>query len=191
MNRIDRVTSSALLALALAAGGLSAASAQTTDDQATHHEDEDSGAMPMSGQGGGMSMMQGKEGGYEAGWAKLRMMSMMHERMGLIPLEHVEGHIAFLKAELGITDAQLPQWNAFADALRTQSAAALKRREEMMKTGMPATPPDRLARMEQMMSARLDALKAIEGPVRALYTALSPEQQKKADELMCRPMGGM
>ena len=28
--------------------------------------------------------------------------------------DHVEGRIAFLKVELKITDAQMPQWNAFA-----------------------------------------------------------------------------
>src|SRR5262245_57582372 len=31
---------------------------------------------------------------------------------------HIEGRIAFLKAELHITDAQTAQWNAVADALR-------------------------------------------------------------------------
>ena len=35
--------------------------------------------------------------------------------------DHIEGRIAFLKAELKITDAQLPQWNTFADALRSDA----------------------------------------------------------------------
>src|SRR5919202_1070827 len=35
----------------------------------------------------------------------------------------VEGRIAFLKAELKITDAQTPQWNAVADAMRKNDAA--------------------------------------------------------------------
>jgi LTXXQ motif family protein len=44
--------------------------------------------------------------------------------------EHVEGRIAFLRAELKITDAQVPQWNTFADALRANA----KRMGEMRNT---------------------------------------------------------
>ncbi len=57
------------------------------------------GGMPM-GQGMGHEVMMGP--------------GMMMCRMG----EHVEGRLAYLKAELKITDAQTPQWNAFADAYR-------------------------------------------------------------------------
>ena len=34
------------------------------------------------------------------------------------PAKHLEGRIAFLRTELGITDAQMPLFNAFAEALR-------------------------------------------------------------------------
>ena len=42
------------------------------------------------------------------------------------PTRHIEGRIAFLKAELAITDAQLPQWNAFADTLRARAKSTLR-----------------------------------------------------------------
>jgi hypothetical protein len=49
----------------------------------------------------------------------MRMMSGMMPREGggmdMMPGQHVEGRIGYLKAELGITDVQLPQWNAFAE----------------------------------------------------------------------------
>ena len=56
----------------------------------------------------------------------MAMMEMMHRQMmpmdmgmaGMQPVRHIDGQIAFYKAELKITDAQSPQWNAFADALR-------------------------------------------------------------------------
>jgi LTXXQ motif family protein len=38
---------------------------------------------------------------------------------------HLEGRIAFLRAELGITEAQASQWEAFAQAMR-DSASKLK-----------------------------------------------------------------
>ena len=54
-----------------------------------------------------------------------QMMRMMNDTMqhngggmDMMPGQRVEGRVAYLKAELGITDAQLRQWNAFADAMR-------------------------------------------------------------------------
>jgi hypothetical protein len=48
--------------------------------------------------------------------------------VGMQPGQHIEGRLAFLKTELKITDAQAPQWNAYADALRANA----KRKGEMM-----------------------------------------------------------
>jgi hypothetical protein len=60
------------------------------------------GDMPMMGM---MRMMMGRDG-----------MSMMGAMA-----RHVEGRLAFLKTELKITDAQLPLWNAVADAIRANA----------------------------------------------------------------------
>jgi LTXXQ motif family protein len=186
MNRIDRITRSALLALVLSAGGFSTAMAQ-----ADEHPSEETTTTPSTPGGMQMESDHDEYNGHKM-WGGKRM---MHGRMGMgdwigcIPVAHVEGHLAFLKTELGITDAQTSQWNAFADAVRAQSATLRKAHENMMKAERPATMPDRLARMEQMLSTRLDALKAIEAPLRTLYSALSPDQQKKAEELMHHPMG--
>src|SRR6516225_457214 len=60
---------------------------------------------------------------------------------------HVEGRLAFLKTELKITDAQLPLWNAVADAIRANA----KSMTEMMSGAMmgssqtTATLPEKLA----------------------------------------------
>ena len=43
----------------------------------------------------------------------------MGPHAGIAGLRHIEGQIAFYKAELHITDAQTAQWNAFADTLRS------------------------------------------------------------------------
>ena len=48
-------------------------------------------------------------------------MMMGQDGMGGMPMMaamagHVEGRLAFLKTELKITDAQLPLWNAVAEA---------------------------------------------------------------------------
>ncbi len=162
------------------------------------------GMMGMPPQGGmqpqtGM-MPQGSGEGMPMMGCMGRMMPMMGEMMGhgeaaspmgMMMFDHIEGHIAFLKAELGITTAQEQQWNAFADTLRANAKTMQEQRRAMMEKGMPTTWPDRIMLHERMLEARLRAVKAIEGPAKALYEALSPEQQKKADELMGHPMRGM
>src|SRR5208337_2677692 len=85
-----------------------AASAQTAQEHAAHH-----GQAATAASNPGMGAMMGGGVG--------RMMQMMGGGMmgggtTMAPFSHIEGRIAFLKAELAVTDAQPPQWNAFAGA---------------------------------------------------------------------------
>src|SRR5581483_7264274 len=90
------------------------------------------GARPASGETHAMTMTKGTAAQSNATSMPMsgkrqsttRTMRMMHERMAkhmagqmgeIIPHAHIKGYLAFLKAELGITDAQKPQWSAFAD----------------------------------------------------------------------------
>jgi hypothetical protein len=142
-------------------------------------------ATPQSAQdSGGMPMMGGDMG---------RMMSMMHGggMMGGMPFEHVEGRLAFLKTELKITPEQEPQWNKFADAVRSVAQSAKAMHEQMMQAGQtmqggvqPA--PVRLDRYERMLNARLEAVRTIKAVFEPLYASLTDEQKKTADELFGR-----
>jgi hypothetical protein len=142
----------------------------------------------MMGQQDGQPGMMGNMG---------QMMPMMRQMMmgqqgGMgMPFEHVEGRIAFLKTELKITDAQAPQWNAFADTLRSNAQAHRAAFQRMTSDSMPSTWPERLAFQQKMLSTRLDSLKDMEAAVKPLYAALSDEQRKVADQLMSGPMGMM
>jgi hypothetical protein len=146
-----------------------------------HHPDSAAPPAAMPG-GSGMPMME--------------MMRMMMGQGGMPMMGamagHVEGRLAFLKTELKITDAQLPLWNAFAQAARENAKAM----EEMMQGGMmgmsqSGTLPDRLALREKMMAAHLEALRKLKTSVDPLYAALSDEQKKTADTLVLSPMGMM
>lgn len=100
------------------------------------------------------------------------------------PGQHIEGRIAFLKTEIGITPAQEPVWKAYADALRASASSMQAMHDQMMSGGMPATPPERMLLHNQMMSAQLDASTTVQKVFVPLYDALSPEQKKVADALM-------
>jgi hypothetical protein len=141
------------------------------------------GSMPGAG---GMPMM-----------GMMRMMRMMGENgMGGMPMMaamagHVEGRVAFLKTELKITEAQLPLWNAVAEAIRANAKGMGDMSGGMMGASQPTTLPDKLAMREKMMTAHLEALHRLKAAVEPLYAALSDEQKKTADELLMGPMGMM
>jgi hypothetical protein len=122
------------------------------------------------------------------------MMAAMHGRMAAMammrPFEHVEGHIAFYRAELGITDAQQAQWNTFADAIR---AGAAKMREAIGKSlaAQPGTAPEQFQRRIELLSVHLDVLRSVSAAGGPLYASLSPEQKRKADELLAEHFGSM
>ncbi|CAO3408212.1 Spy/CpxP family protein refolding chaperone [Azospirillum largimobile] len=176
--------------------------AVTTQDQpavAPTPSQPSQGARPgmMMGQQNGQSSMM--EPGMMGPGMMQQMMPMMRQMMGQqgamgamgLPFEHVEGRIAFLKAELKITDAQAPQWNAFADTLRSNAKAHQAMHEQMTKGGLPSAWPERLAAQQKVLATRFDAVKALEAAAKSLYAALSDDQKKVADQLFAGPMGMM
>jgi len=143
----------------------------------------------------GGNMMGGMMGQGQAGPAgmmpMMNMMMNMMMGMGMQPgAEHVEGRLAFIKAELKITDAQAPQWNAFAEAVRGNAGSMAEMRKSMMGgQGAPATLPERLAREDKLVTAHLAAVKKTEEAVTQLYGMLTDDQKKVADTIVVGPMG--
>jgi hypothetical protein len=114
---------------------------------------------------------------------------MMSAMMGA-GAQHMEGRLAFIKAELRITDAQMPQWNAFADAVRaTGSAMSDMHRSMASQRHSGATLPERLAMEDKVLSAHVAAFKKVQEAVTKLYEVLGPEQKKVADGIVLGPMG--
>ena len=168
MGRMKLVAVAAVL---IVANGFTAANAQQ--------------GMPGMMQGGGMPM--GHEGmGHEGMMGPGMMMCHMSE--------HVEGRLAYLKTELKITEAQMPQWNAFADAFRASGQKVAQQCAMMKEHGggmMSADLPERLTMMEQHMTMHLNSLRAIKTALLPLYAVLSDEQKKTANEIIKGPMGMM
>ena len=139
--------------------------------------------MPGGAQGGMPGMMGGME----------NMMAAMHGRMAAAAMmrsfQHIDGQIAFYRAELGITDAQQAQWNAFADAIRSGAA---KMRDAIGKSAaQPGTAPEQFQRRIDLLSVHLDVLRSLSAAGGPLYASLSPEQKRKADELLAEHFGSM
>ena len=146
--------------------------------------------------GGRRGMRMGAPGG--AGMMGPGMMGMMGPRggaMGPAALRHferIEAHLAYVRAALRVTDAQTPQWNAFADAAR---AAAERLRQAyaqaMQAAAQPAAAPQQLDQRVALLSAQLEATRAVAAAAGPLYAALTDEQKRTADELLAEHLRDM
>jgi hypothetical protein len=169
---------------------------------------QDQQQAPMTGQGGqgGMMMGQGGQGGMmgrggmmgqdSAGQDKSGCPMMgdvgfrrgMKQGMGHGAMMHsvpmMEGRLAYIKADLEITDAQLAAWNAYADAVRARHGTMESMHAEMMKTKESGNALERMDARIKAMESKVEGLKALKPTVEALYAALSDEQKKKADQLL-------
>jgi LTXXQ motif family protein len=97
--------------------------------------------------------------------------------------ERLEGRIAFLKAELQISDKQLADWNNLADALRAGRQHLLEARKVLvMDDRVPGG--ERLEHYERHLSERLEAIKSARSAFTRLYVSLSDIQKQTADAIL-------
>ena len=152
------------------------------------------GGQGMMGQGGMMGGQgtpgQGMMGGQPSMMEHHRMMmGMMGRGMSMGMTDHIEGRIAFLRAELKITTLQQQPWDGFAEALRANA----KKHGELHGAGMvgSATLQQRLAQREKSLAARLDGLRGMNAAYDRLAAVLNDEQKKLAEELIPPHVGLM
>jgi hypothetical protein len=124
--------------------------------------------------------MQGEWGSWGGWWA------------GGDVIDRVDGRLAYIKAELKITEEQTAAWRAFADAMR----ASAETHNEMMQSMHADNDaywekplPERLELHVALMESRLAQLKSMKEVGDQLYSALSDDQKKIADEIVMPMMG--
>lgn len=176
-------TSRALFGLLVVTGlGLAVpALAEDAADHTAHHPAAGAPTMaPAPGPAANMSGM-GQTGMTDGD--KQSMMSNMMPIMGGMMSSRTEGRLAFLKTELKIKAGQSAAWERFADAYRA-AAKSMQSMHGGMMGMMQGDLPSRLTQHQKMMQAHLDALKAISGPLTALYASFDSDQKKSADDLL-------
>ena len=143
----------------------------------------------MMGQGGMMGMMghgmMGQGGMMGPGGMGMGAMGGPSATGAPAMVERMDGRIAFVKAELKITDAQLPAWNAFAGALQANAAKLNDLMAKMRQMGgTQPTLSQRLDNQEQALAARLDGVRAVRTAFAGLLGVLTDEQKKVAEEIV-------
>jgi hypothetical protein len=187
-----------MLAVALLAAIAATVSAHAQQDSQQNSKpdsgsmmDHQSGSGSMMGHGmmgEGQSMMGG-HGGMMGGMGMGSGPASMCGRM----TAHIEGRLAFLKAEINITPEQEALWKDYANAVRDNAKTMSGRCTSLMgdSGASEKSLPDRLDAQEQFVAARLDALRATNKALKPLYQALSDAQKKLADQLIRSSTGMM
>jgi len=174
-----------LLATAIVAAAAIPIFARPADDPPAQYAQ----AAPMGAEGGERAM-GGREGPGMRGWpmpGAMPGMMMHHMMMRRDPQEWCTERLArraarraYVQTMLNLTAEQQPLWDKVQSIAQTEAqkerqlCAATKPRAEQ-------TVLDRMDRMQQLLSKRLEALQAAKPAVQALYQALTPEQRATFD----------
>ena len=177
-------------------GGMGQGGSQT--NQGALAQGQGGGSMSGGMMGGGMAGCCGM-GGMRQGSNSSGGMGMMDDTMrrmqqnqampgmyanGVDMTDRIDGRIAFLRAELRITDAQAPAWNRFADALRSSRQHLLAARQQLAAPDGSGAPSARLDQYERHLTERLEAIRTARAALGQLYGALDEHQKHVADELV-------
>jgi LTXXQ motif family protein len=179
--KLSNALAASFLATSLALGG----PALAQQSQGMKPSEMPSGGMSGDGMMGGGMMGGGMMGHMMQSGMMGRDCPMMGMTMGRGDgSTHAAGRIAFLKAELGITDAQQAAFDDYAAALKTNLEGMQAMRSSMMSAMQSGKPGDRLDVHIKAMEGRLAALKEVKPALDKLYASLSDEQKKKADQIL-------
>jgi hypothetical protein len=102
----------------------------------------------------------------------------------------IEGRIAFLKAEMKVTDAQNAPWNAVTSVMRQNDRATRDLFRQFRESrDKPMSAIARLEWRERFASARTDSARNFLAAFRPLYESMSADQKRSADELLAHRGG--
>lgn len=181
------------LASAVVAAGIFAMATLGAAQQPPSTNIEQQGQMPwgaggmMGNQQTGAGMMGGMMG--NGGYPMMGPNMMMGRgfmgpgmMMGFGPA--MEGQLAYVKAELGVTDAEAAAWDGYANAVKARATAMQDIHKTMWKAMQSGSAIERLDNRTQAMQSMVDSMKAIKPALETLYNGLSAEQKQKADLLL-------
>ena len=144
--------------------------------------------MPMMGYGMGQGMMghmgMGMMGQGNMGMMGPGMQGMMGPGMMMDFGPMIEGRLAYMKAELGVTEAQTATWDGYVSAVKARGTTMQDMHTAMVQAMQAGSALDRLDARTKAMESMVESLKALRPVTEALYKVLSDDQKKKADLLL-------
>ena len=143
---------------------------------------------------GGNGMMWGGQPGM-MGYGMMRGCPMMGAMMSGDNYQDsasawLDGQLAYAHSEIAITPPQESAWKDYVAAVQAKSAVMWSSHQSMMGAmWQGGVPFDQAYDLHiQIMEAHLDAMKATRDASLKLFSALSPDQQKKASWVLPQSM---
>jgi hypothetical protein len=107
------------------------------------------------------------------------LMHLCSERRG----ERLSDLVAFVESFVDFTPEQTGAWSTLTAALDAGSARIGTACAELETAGRPETAPERLARLETLLAAGLDAVREVRPAFDGFYAALDSDQQAALDRM--------
>jgi hypothetical protein len=180
------------LACAIVAASIFATAIPGIAEEASSPNSDQQSSWPMGPNGMmghmGPGMMGGMMG-YGGGYPMMGPNAMMaRQPMGPGMMMDVgpamEGQLAYIKAEIGVTDAEQPAWDGYANAVKARTSTMRDIHQAMWKAMQTGSAIERLEARTQAMQSMVDSMKAIKPALETLYNGLSEDQKRKADLLL-------
>ncbi|WP_322029923.1 Spy/CpxP family protein refolding chaperone [Paraburkholderia sp. J76] len=96
--------------------------------------------------------------------------------------QRVEERITWLHTQLKITPEQEPQWKAFADVMRDNGQTMADLYKQRVEGESTRNALDDMKQYAQISQAHAEDMQKLVAAFEPLYTSLSPEQKKLADQ---------
>ncbi|MEM5420092.1 MULTISPECIES: Spy/CpxP family protein refolding chaperone [Paraburkholderia] len=96
--------------------------------------------------------------------------------------QRVEERITWLHTQLKITPEQEPQWKTFADTMRSNGETMANLFKQRAESESSRNALDDMKQYAQIAQAHADDMQKLVSAFEPLYTSLSPEQKKLADQ---------
>jgi hypothetical protein len=159
--------------------------ARSADDPDTRYAQAAPPAEHWSDEHPGGAWMHGREGGGPMMMHRMMMHRDPHERC-TERLAWRAAMRAYVEAKLDLTAEQRPLW----DKVQSTAQAEEQKERQLCANLKPDAEPtllERMDRMQQFLSTRLDGLQSAKPAVQALYQALTPDQQAILNHPFHRP----
>ncbi len=123
-------------------------------------------------------------GGCDGGYGNWRQGSgQMTEKQSTWMQQRMQDRVEFMKFKLGITKDQEPAWQEFTKVLESKFTTM---RDRMEKRGEQQSVTERV----KLMRTGAEHMTQMADAIEKLYSTLTPEQQKTADQLRTMRMRG-
>jgi hypothetical protein len=126
---------------------------------------------------GAIASAQAGPGGCDGG---MGMMRGGMQGVNFDPAARAEQRLTQFKADLKLSGAQEPLWQAFAEKAKSEAGKGFQAMRDQAQD-LSLSAPERMSRRTEVMKQRVAAMESVNASFKTLYDALTVDQKRVAD----------